>query len=89
MATSNQWVVYLLRCRDGSLYCGITNDLYNRVQKHNEGKGAKYSRTKRPVTVAWVEKASNKITAMKREYQVRKLTKAEKEQLVTGCGRTV
>ncbi len=76
------WLVYLLRCKDGTLYCGITNDLPNRVIKHNKGKGAKYTRVKRPVTVAWTEDASNKIAALKREYQVRKLKKADKEQLV-------
>ncbi len=81
-ATTATWLCYLLRCKDGTLYCGITNDLVTRVIKHNEGKGAKYTRMKRPVTVAWTEETPNKVSALKREYQIRKLTKAEKEQLV-------
>ncbi len=84
MTTNNSWFVYFLRCNDNSLYAGITTNIERRLHQHNHTKlGAKYTRAKRPVTLAFLESATNKSTASKREYQLRKLTKKEKEQLVS------
>ena len=78
------WYVYLLRCNDNSLYAGITTDISRRLHQHNHTKlGAKYTRAKRPVTLVFLEAASNKSTASKREYQLKKLTKTAKEELVS------
>lgn len=73
--------VYMLRCRDGSLYTGYTVDVAARLQAHEEGRGAKYTRSRRPVTLAYMEELPDKSAAMKRESQLKKLNKAEKEKL--------
>ena len=77
------WWVYFLRCNDNSLYAGVTTDIHRRVKEHNNSKlGAKYTRARRPVSLVYLEEANNKSSACKREYQIRHLTKAKKEQLV-------
>lgn len=78
------WYVYLLRCADNSLYGGITTSLERRVIEHNEcnKKGAKYTRVRRPVRLVYSEPQLNRQEASRREYQLKKLTKAKKEQLV-------
>ena len=73
---------YILRCRDNSLYSGITNDLDRRVKVHNSGKGAKYTKSRRPVELVYSEKLKNKSEALKRESEVKKWNKAKKETLV-------
>ena len=73
---------YMLRCADGSLYTGWTNDLEKRVATHNDGTGAKYTRGRRPVSLAYFEEFATKEEAMKREVAIKKLSKAEKEKLV-------
>ncbi len=79
------WHVYLLRCADGTFYAGITTDLARRLAEHNAGKaGAKYTRARRPVALAWSEPASDRAAASRREYQVRKLPRTAKEALVSG-----
>lgn len=84
MTTKNTWYVYFLRCNDNSLYAGITTNIERRLHQHNHTKlGAKYTRAKRPVTIAFVETAIDKSTASKREYQLKKLSKIQKEQLVS------
>ena len=81
---SDNWYIYLMRCSDNSLYAGITTDLTRRLNEHNNSKlGAKYTRIRRPVTLAYAETSDNRSLASKREYQLRKLSKAKKEQLVT------
>jgi putative endonuclease len=78
---------YILRCNDNSLYCGITNNLDLRVKKHNESKlGAKYTRSRLPVTLVYSEKYKTKSEALKREYEVKQWNKKEKEKLVTSAG---
>ena len=78
------WWVYLLRCKDNSLYAGVTTDIDRRTGEHNNSKlGAKYTRARRPVSLAYLEQADDKSTACKREYQIRQLTKLKKEQLVS------
>ena len=78
--------VYLLRCNDGTLYTGYTTDLEARIRVHNgEGKGgAKYTRSRRPVTLAYFEEYEDKSTALRRECEIKKLSKAEKEALIGG-----
>lgn len=84
MMTNNTWTVYFLRCNDNSLYAGITTDIVRRLHQHNHTKlGAKYTKAKRPVTLVFIETATDRSAASKREYQLRKLTKAQKEQLVS------
>ncbi len=79
------WQVYLLRCADNSLYAGITVSLERRLTEHNEcnKKGAKYTRVRRPVSLVYSEPQLNRQDASKREYQLKKFTKAKKEQLVS------
>lgn len=76
------YYAYLARCNDDSLYAGYTNDLDEREAKHNEGKGARYTRMRIPVKIVYSEKFVNRSDAMKREAQFKKLTKQEKEKLV-------
>lgn len=86
-AANPRWFVYLLRCADGTLYAGITTDLDRRLAEHNSGKaGAKYTRARRPVTLAWQEPAVDRAAASRREYAVRTLSRAEKERLVAAPG---
>jgi len=66
-----QWVVYLVRCSDESLYCGITNNLKNRLIAHNSGRGAKYTRSRRPVELVGAGSAMTKSNALKLEYRVK------------------
>lgn len=73
---------YLLRCADGSLYCGWTNHLEERVKAHNEGAGAKYTRSRRPVELVYYEVFATRQEAMRREYALKQLTHQEKERLV-------
>ena len=73
---------YLVRCSDNSLYAGWTNDIEKRLQSHNAGTGAKYTRARLPVTLAYLETFDTKSEAMKREAALKKLTHRQKEQLV-------
>lgn len=83
------YYVYILKCGDGSLYCGYTNNLDARIKTHNSGKGAKYTRSHLPVTLAYYECFSDKNDALKREAAIKKLTRPEKEALVaTFCCST-
>lgn len=74
---------YMVRCRDGSLYTGWTNDLEKRIQAHNQGTGAKYTKTRRPVELVYYEEYESKIQAMKREYEIKQLPKKKKEEMVS------
>ena len=86
---TNTWWVYFLRCTDNSLYAGVTTDILRRIDEHNNSKlGAKYTRARRPVSLAYLEEAKNKSMACQREYQIRHLTKDKKEQLVTNYSQT-
>lgn len=79
-------VCYMLRCADGSLYTGWTNDLEARVRAHNAGRGGKYTRSRRPVTLAYAEVFATRREAMSREWHVKRMSKAEKEALVCTGG---
>ncbi len=76
------WFVYLLRCADATLYAGITTDLKARLQKHNTGMGAKYTRSRLPVVCVWQEQAMGESNARKREAEIKKLTRSEKLRLI-------
>lgn len=76
------WLVYLLRCRDGSLYCGITNDLPKRLTAHQAGRASRYTRSRLPVAVAYTETQKSKSAALKREAAIKKLARPQKDRLV-------
>lgn len=73
---------YLLRCADGTLYCGWTNDLDKRVAAHNTGAGAKYTKARRPVELAYYETFATRQEAMRREAEIKHLTRQEKLSLI-------
>lgn len=73
---------YILECADGSLYCGWTNRLKERVQAHNAGRGAKYTKSRRPVTLVYYEEFDTKQEAMQREWAVKQLPRKEKLRLI-------
>lgn len=77
--------VYLMRCRDGSLYCGWTTDPDKREAAHNSGRGAAYTRSRRPVRLVYVERVAGKSAALKREWAIKQLTRRAKLALL---GRT-
>lgn len=79
---SDTYYLYLLRCHDNTLYCGITNNIPKRLSIHNAGKGAKYTRSRLPVQVVYTELASSKSAALQREAMVKKMTKVQKEDLI-------
>ncbi len=81
----NSWVCYLLECRDGTLYCGITNGLEKRLAQHNAGKGAKYTCGRTPVRLVYSECCPDKLAALRRERALKALTRTEKLAL---CGLT-
>lgn len=78
---SPYWV-YILRCSDNTLYTGIAKDPYKRLQEHNSGKGAKYTRNRRPCKLLYKEPQSNRGAAQSREYQIKQLTRTEKLDLI-------
>lgn len=81
------WVVYMLRCADGSLYTGCTNDLPKRLEAHSGGRGAKYTRSRLPVTLAYREEAADRSAALRRESAIKRLTRPEKLALIeSGAG---
>ena len=74
--------VYIARCSDETLYTGWTTDVEKREKTHNLGKGAKYTRSRLPIKIVYVEECDSKIEALRREYQVKKMTKSQKENLI-------
>lgn len=76
--SDKNWVVYLVRCSDKSLYCGISNDVQRRLKEHNSGKGAKYTRSRRPVDLIDISPEMRKPEALKLEYRIKKLPADQK-----------
>ena len=76
------WVCYILRCADDSLYCGITNDLDKRIVTHNEGRAAKYTRARGPVELVFAESCVDKSVALKREMEIKSLSRVKKLVLI-------
>ncbi len=77
-----QWCLYILRCKDGTLYTGITDDLDRRLAAHRDGRGAKYTRGRAPLTLVYQESCENHSAALKREYAVKRLSRAQKLALL-------
>lgn len=73
---------YILECSDGTLYTGYTNDIGKRLETHNRGKGAKYTRGRTPVTLVYSQKFTSKIEAQRKEREIKKLTRTEKLNLI-------
>lgn len=76
------WRVYMVRCVDGSLYTGCTNDLEKRVERHNAGKGARYTRSRLPVELVWNVRVKDRSAALSREAKLKQLTREQKLVLV-------
>ena len=81
------WFVYMLRCGDGSLYTGYTDNVARRLAVHQSGKGAKYTRSRPPVTLAYQEELPDKSSAMRREAAIKRLTRRQKLELIEKNGR--
>jgi putative endonuclease len=78
------WTLYLLRCRDGSLYAGITTDLERRLVQHQDGRASRYTRGRTPVRMVYRESCATRSEALKREYAVKALSRDAKERLIAG-----
>ena len=76
------WFVYMLRCGDGSLYTGCTNDLVRRVAAHQSGRGAKYTRSRLPVSLVYREEAVDQSAALRREVAIKRLSRLQKFALI-------
>jgi putative endonuclease len=83
-AKKKSWTVYMVRCANGSLYTGITNDLKARLAVHNSGKGAKYTAAFGPVELVWKKRKKDRSSASKLEAAIKKLPRARKDLLVAG-----
>jgi putative endonuclease len=76
------WFVYLVRCTDRSLYTGVTTDVQRRIIEHNEGRGARYTRSRGPVALVYLETVADRSAALRREHEIKRMTAAGKRQLV-------
>ncbi len=79
---SKKHYTYIVECSDGTLYTGYTTDVERRIEEHNQGKGAKYTRGRTPVTLLHFEEYGSKSKAMKREYEIKDLKREEKEKII-------
>ena len=81
---AEQWYVYILKCADSTLYTGVTTDIERRLKEHNHEKiGAKYTRARRPVSLVYKENYQNRVEATRREAELKKFSKLEKQRLFT------
>ena len=88
-SSQTAWFVYLVRCRDATLYCGIAKDLARRVAEHNSPeKGAKYTRGRQPVQLVYVEAAASRAQATQREGTIKRMSRAEKTALIKSAAGT-
>ena len=90
MPTKSKWFVYMLRCADDTLYSGITTDPKRRLEEHNgiiKGKGAKYTAARRPVYLVYKQSCKDRSSAASKEAALKKLTRAEKEELLNSQDR--
>ena len=78
-----EWYVYILRCGDGTLYTGSTDDVEKRLAAHRAGKGAKYTRGRGPLELVYSEQLPDKSAALRREYEIKQLTRQEKMELIS------
>jgi putative endonuclease len=87
MNSKASWCIYIVQCNDGSFYTGITNNLERRLQEHNQGRaGAKYTRSRRPVSLVYHEEALSRSAAARREYYIKQMTLSEKIELIKTAG---
>ena len=77
------WFVYILRCGDGTLYTGVTDDVQRRLAAHRAGKGAKYTRGRGPLELVYTQEQPDKSAALRREFQIKKMTRPQKERLIS------
>ena len=87
MPRAPSWHVYVLRCGDGSLYTGATNDVARRLARHSAGEGARYTRARLPVVLVYSERAADRSAALRREAALKRLTRSQKLALVSGSAR--
>jgi predicted GIY-YIG superfamily endonuclease len=80
-----QWLVYILRCADRSLYTGVTTDLDRRIGQHNAGTASRYTRSRLPVQLAYRETTSDRSSALRREAAIKRLSRRAKERLILGA----
>lgn len=73
---------YIVRCRDSTFYTGWTTNIEKRIEVHNSGKGAKYTKSRRPVELVYFEEFNTKEEAMRREYEIKQMTRKKKEKLI-------
>lgn len=78
----SKWYLYILRCSDNTLYTGITTDVEKRLETHRSGKGAKYTRGRTPLTLVYREECGSHSHALRRELEIKRLTRPEKEGLI-------
>ncbi len=82
------WLLYIVECRDGSLYTGITNDIDRRLREHNDGSASRYTRSRRPVTLRYQEPCADRSQALIRELSVKLLNRREKQALIGAAQAT-
>ncbi|MFZ5863052.1 MAG: GIY-YIG nuclease family protein [Nitrospirota bacterium] len=85
LSSGQAWTLYLLRCRDRSLYTGITTDAERRLAQHQDGTASRYTRSRRPVTMVYRESCASRSDALKREVAVKALSRQAKERLISGA----
>jgi putative endonuclease len=84
-----RWHLYILKCRDNTLYTGITNDLLRRVAQHGGGTASRYTRSRLPVRLVYQERCLNKSTALKKEFRIKSLSRKEKEEYIRRKSKTL
>ena len=82
-----KWYLYILRCADNTLYTGITTDVEKRLEVHRSGKGAKYTRGRTPLELVYEEECENHSHALKRELEIKALTRTEKEKIIESASK--
>ena len=88
MPGKNKWHIYIVRCRDGTLYTGIARILEKRIEEHNSGDaGARYTRSRRPVKLVYVEESPSRSAALKREHEIKRMPRSGKKRLIAGQSR--
>ncbi len=83
MTESDEWLVYILKCGDGSYYTGITKDMEKRIGEHRSGKGAKYVRGRGPLEIVFIKNTDSHGSALKHEIKIKKLSKLKKKELIS------
>jgi putative endonuclease len=83
---ASAWLLYILKCRDGTLYTGITTDLPRRVRQHNDGRASRYTRSRLPAKLIFSEPCRNRSQALKREYAMKRLSRKEKKAYIRDNG---